>query len=125
MIETANKQARYVMIGGFLGAGKSTAVLRLAEHLTARGLRVGLITNDQSVGLVDTALLASHGFDVEEIAGAPSLQISRGSSERRAWTGAAARWLLGSVRTFDHKNTKNRLQLASNSFATRVQRTCN
>jgi len=62
-------KARYVMIGGFLGAGKTTAVLRLAERLTARGLRVGLITNDQSTGLVDTALLDSHGFDVEEITG--------------------------------------------------------
>ena len=57
------------MIGGFLGAGKTTAVLRLAEHLSASGSRVGLITNDQSVGLVDTTLLASHGFAVEEITG--------------------------------------------------------
>jgi len=61
--------ARYIMIGGFLGAGKSTAVVRLAEHLTQRGQRVGLITNDQSVGLVDTAMMRSRGFDVEEIAG--------------------------------------------------------
>ena len=60
---------RYVMIGGFLGAGKTTAVLRLAEHLTDQGLRVGLITNDQSHGLVDTAMLTSHGYAVEEIAG--------------------------------------------------------
>ena len=57
------------MIGGFLGAGKTTAVLKLAEHLTARGNKVGLITNDQSVGLVDTAMLESHGFAVEEITG--------------------------------------------------------
>ena len=61
--------ADYVMIGGFLGAGKTTAVLALAEHLTARGRRVGLITNDQSVGLVDTALATTHGFAVEEITG--------------------------------------------------------
>jgi G3E family GTPase len=57
------------MIGGFLGAGKTTAVLKIAEEYRARGLRVGLITNDQSVGLVDTAMLASHGFAVEEITG--------------------------------------------------------
>lgn len=57
------------MIGGFLGAGKTTAVLKLAEHLSAAGNRVGLITNDQSVGLVDTAMLESHGFAVEEITG--------------------------------------------------------
>lgn len=62
-------RARYVMIGGFLGAGKTTAVARLAEELTERGLTVGLITNDQSTGLVDTSILASRGFAVEEIAG--------------------------------------------------------
>ena len=61
--------ADYVMIGGFLGAGKTTAVLALAESLTARGRRVGLITNDQSVGLVDTALATAGGFPVEEITG--------------------------------------------------------
>jgi G3E family GTPase len=62
-------KARYIMIGGFLGAGKTTAVLKLAEHLTAQGLNVGLITNDQSVGLVDTAMLGAHGFPVQEITG--------------------------------------------------------
>lgn len=62
-------KADYVMIGGFLGAGKTTAVLALAQALTARGRRVGLITNDQSVGLVDTALAATGGFPVEEITG--------------------------------------------------------
>ena len=65
----STKTARYIMIGGFLGAGKTTAVLRLAERLKAEGLRVGLITNDQSSGLVDTTILRSHGFAVEEIAG--------------------------------------------------------
>ncbi len=62
-------KARYLMIGGFLGAGKTTAVARLARQLEARGLRVGLITNDQSSGLVDTSILRSHGHAVEEIAG--------------------------------------------------------
>ncbi len=57
------------MIGGFLGAGKTTAVARLARRLSDRGLRVGLISNDQSHGLVDTAILRSKGFAVEEIAG--------------------------------------------------------
>ncbi|MPY86567.1 MAG: cobalamin biosynthesis protein P47K [Luteitalea sp.] len=57
------------MVGGFLGAGKTTAMLRLAEHLTERGRRVGLITNDQSHGLVDTSLVAAHGYPVQEITG--------------------------------------------------------
>ncbi len=62
-------KARYIMIGGFLGAGKTTAMLQLGRHLVARGVRVGLVTNDQSSGLVDTTLLSSSGFEVEEITG--------------------------------------------------------
>jgi G3E family GTPase len=62
-------QARYIMIGGFLGAGKTTSVARLAERLTKQGKRVGLITNDQGSELVDTAMLRSRGFATEEIPG--------------------------------------------------------
>ena len=62
-------KARYIMIGGFLGAGKSTLILKLAEYLSAKGLCVGLITNDQGEKLVDTAFLNAHGFPVEEIPG--------------------------------------------------------
>jgi len=61
--------ANYFMIGGFLGAGKTTAVARLAQHLVERGLRVGLITNDQGSELVDTAMLRARGFATEEIPG--------------------------------------------------------
>jgi G3E family GTPase len=68
-VNDAKSKARYIMIGGFLGAGKTTAVAKLATHLGAQGLRVGLITNDQGSQLVDTAMLAAHGFPVEEISG--------------------------------------------------------
>jgi G3E family GTPase len=57
------------MIGGFLGAGKTTAVGKLAARLTGQGLRMGLITNDQGRNLVDTALLRCQGFATEEIPG--------------------------------------------------------
>src|SRR6266550_5892615 len=67
--ETPMPDARYIMIGGFLGAGKTTAMLRLARKLTADGVRVGLITNDQSSGLVDTALVRASGLPIEEITG--------------------------------------------------------
>jgi G3E family GTPase len=60
---------RFIMIGGFLGAGKTTAVGRLAGHLAGRGLRAGLITNDQGRNLADTALLRSQGFPTGEIPG--------------------------------------------------------
>ncbi len=61
--------ARYFMIGGFLGAGKTTAVAALAQRLVSAGMRVGLITNDQGSELVDTAMLRARGFATEEIAG--------------------------------------------------------
>src|SRR6266567_1695455 len=63
------ERARYIMIGGFLGAGKTTCLAKLAQQLTARGLKVGLITNDQGSELVDTAMLRSRGFATEEIPG--------------------------------------------------------
>src|SRR5229473_6803044 len=63
------QNARYIMIGGFLGAGKTTAVARLAQCLSAKKLRVGLITNDQGSNMVDTAMLRSRGFATEEIPG--------------------------------------------------------
>ena len=64
-----SSKPRYIMIGGFLGAGKTTAVGKLAKRLAGQGLRVGLITNDQGRNLVDTAMLRSQGFATEEISG--------------------------------------------------------
>jgi Ni2+-binding GTPase involved in maturation of urease and hydrogenase len=64
------KRLSFVLIGGFLGAGKTTALARLAHHYRERGQRVGLITNDQAQDLVDTTSLRAQGFPVEEVAGA-------------------------------------------------------
>jgi G3E family GTPase len=57
------------MIGGFLGAGKTTTLARLARRFTDQGRRVGIVTNDQAPRLVDTAHLRAAGFAVEEVAG--------------------------------------------------------
>lgn len=64
------QRTRFVMLGGFLGAGKTTAIARLARHWISQGLRVGLVTNDQAYGLVDTESLRAQGFDVGEVTGA-------------------------------------------------------
>lgn len=56
-------------IGGFLGAGKTTAMLGAAAEISRRGKRVGIITNDQGQGLVDTHLARQQGLPSEEIAG--------------------------------------------------------
>jgi G3E family GTPase len=61
---------RFIMLGGFLGAGKTTAMARLARHYMSQGKRVGIVTNDQAQDLVDTHSLREQGFSVEEVAGA-------------------------------------------------------
>src|SRR5919198_6467124 len=64
------KRIRFVMVGGFLGAGKTTALARLARHYIGQGQRVGLVTNDQAQDLVDTNSLRAQGFPVQEVPGA-------------------------------------------------------
>jgi len=59
----------FIMIGGFLGAGKTTLIARLAKKLQADGKHVCVVTNDQAAGLVDTELLKSQGLEVNEVAG--------------------------------------------------------
>lgn len=61
---------RFLMLGGFLGAGKTTALARLARHYTNQGKRVAIVTNDQAYDLVDTHSLRAQGFDVGEVPGA-------------------------------------------------------
>ncbi len=64
------KRVRFVMLGGFLGAGKTTALARLARFYQGRGQRIGLVTNDQAQDLVDTNSLRAQGFAVQEVPGA-------------------------------------------------------
>lgn len=61
---------RFIMVGGFLGAGKTTTVSRLARHYLGQGRKVAIVTNDQAADLVDTHSLRQQGFDVGEVAGA-------------------------------------------------------
>jgi G3E family GTPase len=64
------KTIRFIMMGGFLGAGKTTALTRLARRYMEQGRKVGLVTNDQAQDLVDTSSLRAQGFAVEEVPGA-------------------------------------------------------
>jgi G3E family GTPase len=56
-------------IGGFLGAGKTTAMRAAALELVRRGLKVCLITNDQGSGLVDTKSIENLKLPTREISG--------------------------------------------------------
>jgi Ni2+-binding GTPase involved in maturation of urease and hydrogenase len=60
---------RFILVGGFLGAGKTTTIARLARAYREQGQKVGIVTNDQATDLVDTHSLRAAGFDVGEVAG--------------------------------------------------------
>lgn len=62
-------QTRIILVGGFLGAGKTTLIWRVAEKLMSTGKGVGLITNDQAPELVDSELLRRQQLSVSEVAG--------------------------------------------------------
>jgi hypothetical protein len=58
-----------IVVGGFLGAGKTTLILAAARLLASRGLRSAIILNDQGESLVDTELAQSSGFETGEVTG--------------------------------------------------------
>jgi len=64
-----SKKPKMFFVGGFLGAGKTTAIRALAELFAKRGLKTAAITNDQAAGLVDTVFLGGEGLITEEVAG--------------------------------------------------------
>lgn len=66
---TAQGLTRFVLVSGFLGAGKTTSMKAIGERLTRRGYKVGMITNDQASDLVDTSILDETGGQVREISG--------------------------------------------------------
>jgi len=58
-----------ILVGGFLGAGKTTLILTAARLLAKKGLRCAIIANDQGESLVDTELARSAGFPAAEVTG--------------------------------------------------------
>jgi G3E family GTPase len=68
-LPTQPAQARLVVLGGFLGAGKTTAIAEFAKFLRARGQNAAVITNDHGSELVDSALLRAQGIFAHAIEG--------------------------------------------------------
>ena len=59
---------RFMVVSGFLGAGKTTTLIALGEYMNKHGQHVGIIANDLGANLVDTNLTQTSGCTVEEIA---------------------------------------------------------
>jgi len=57
------------LVGGFLGSGKTTAIMAAARALIASGKKVGVVTNDQGKYLVDTGFFKWSGMPAVEVTG--------------------------------------------------------
>jgi CobW/HypB/UreG, nucleotide-binding domain len=58
-----------VLVGGFLGSGKTTLILAAARELERRGLRSAMVWNDQGTDLVDSHYAALAGAHFGEVTG--------------------------------------------------------
>ncbi len=56
------------LVGGFLGSGKTTAIVNASQHLIKKNQRVAVITNDQGDQQVDSAFVKSFGIPAREVA---------------------------------------------------------
>lgn len=58
-----------VLVGGFLGSGKTTLILAAARELERRGLRSAMVWNDQGNDMVDSHYAALSGAHSGEVTG--------------------------------------------------------
>jgi G3E family GTPase len=68
-MQVAATKVRMVIIGGFLGSGKTTLITKLAKELKVSDVSVGLVMNDQADALVDTQYSQALGLCSGEVSG--------------------------------------------------------
>ena len=56
-------------IAGFLGSGKTTALMKIVDELIKRGDKVAIIVNDVGDISVDAKFIEAHGLKAKEISG--------------------------------------------------------
>ncbi len=59
--------SQLIIVGGFLGAGKTTAIVSVATMLRSQAVRVAILINDQGQCLIDGELIRKHGIPVAEM----------------------------------------------------------
>ncbi|MDR0508289.1 MAG: hypothetical protein LBG63_00450 [Candidatus Methanoplasma sp.] len=56
-------------IAGFLGSGKTTAVMKIVDELMKRGHKIAIVVNDVGEINVDAKFIEAHGLKAKEISG--------------------------------------------------------
>lgn len=60
---------KIAQIAGFLGSGKTTALMRIVDGLVSRKNRVAIVVNDVGDISVDAKFIEAHGLKAKEISG--------------------------------------------------------
>jgi G3E family GTPase len=60
---------RLILVGGFLGSGKTTAIANACKILSDKGITTSVITNDQGDYLVDSRFIKNTGIPFAEVTG--------------------------------------------------------
>jgi hypothetical protein len=68
-MQTSVRRPRVVVVGGFLGSGKTSLIMRAVEVLEQRGARCAVILNDQGEELVDSRYARLRGVGSREVTG--------------------------------------------------------
>jgi hypothetical protein len=64
-----SRRPAFVLVGGFLGAGKTNLILAASRVLASQGMRAAAILNDQGDELVDTRLAQEHRLTADQVTG--------------------------------------------------------
>ena len=59
---------RFFLVGGFLGSGKTTAIVNACQHLIKKDQCIAVVTNDQGDQQVDSAFVKSFDIPAAEVA---------------------------------------------------------